>query len=336
MAVLITGGLGYIGSHTAVELLNKGRDIVIIDDLYNSKIVVKNRIEEITGREVKFYNIDLLDIEKVEKVFQENYIDSVIHFAAYKAVGESTREPLKYYYNNMTSMFSVLKTMKKYKVNDFIFSSSATVYGMNNIMPVKEYFPLSVTNPYGRTKLMGEEVLRDLYNSDNSWNIGILRYFNPVGAHESGLIGEDPNGIPSNIMPYISKVAVGELKVVSVFGDDYDTPDGTGVRDYIHVVDIAKGHIAVLDKLKKKPGLVTYNLGTGKGYSVLELIRAFSKASGIDIPYKIVGRREGDVAKCYSDPNKANKELGWFAKKVIEEMCKDSWNWQKNNPKGYI
>ena len=335
MAVLVTGGLGYIGSHTAVELLNMGREVVVIDNLYNSKIVVKDRIEEITGKKIKYYNIDLLDREKVEEVFKENNIDSVINFAGYKAVGESSEIPLEYYDNNLTGALVVLKTMKKYNVRNFIFSSSATVYGSSKIMPLKEDFPLSVTNPYGRTKLITEDILRDLYKSDNSWNIGILRYFNPVGAHESGLIGEDPNGIPNNLMPYITKVAIGELAKVNVFGNDYDTVDGTGVRDYIHVVDLAKGHIKTLEALEKNPGLVTYNLGTGNGYSVLQLIEAFSKASGVEIPYEIVGRRQGDVAECYSDPSKANKELNWKAEKGIDDMCKDSWRWQSKNPKGY-
>lgn len=335
MSVLITGGLGYIGSHTAVELLKTGRDVVVIDNLYNSKIVVKDRIEEITNKKIKFYNIDLLDREKVDKVFQENNIDSAINFAGYKAVGESSEIPLEYYDNNLTSALVVLKTMKKYNVKNFIFSSSATVYGNSKVMPLKEDFPLSVTNPYGRTKLMTEDILRDLYKSDKSWNIGILRYFNPLGADESGLIGEDPNGIPNNLMPYITKVAIGELEKVNVFGNDYDTVDGTGVRDYIHVVDLAKGHVKTLEALDKNPGLVTYNLGTGKGYSVLQLINAFSKASGVEIPYEIVGRRQGDVAECYSDPSKANKELGWKAEKDIDDMCQDSWRWQSKNPKGY-
>ena len=335
MAVLVTGGLGYIGSHATIELLNIGRDVVVIDNLYNSKIVVKDRIEEITGKTIKYYNIDLLDREKVDEVFKENNIDSVINFAGYKAVGESSEIPLEYYDNNLTGALVVLKTMKKYNVKNFIFSSSATVYGSSKVMPLKEDFPLSVTNPYGRTKLITEDILRDLYKSDNSWNIGILRYFNPVGAHESGLIGEDPNGIPNNLMPYITKVAIGELEKVNVFGNDYDTVDGTGVRDYIHVVDLAKGHIKALEALEKNPGLVTYNLGTGKGYSVLQLIEAFSKASGVEIPYEIVGRRQGDVAECYSDPSKANKELGWKAEKGIDDMCRDSWRWQSKNPKGY-
>ena len=335
MAVLVTGGLGYIGSHTTVELLNMGREVVVIDNLYNSKIVVKDRIEEITGKKIKYYNIDLLDREKVEEVFKENNIDSVINFAGYKAVGESSEIPLEYYDNNLTGALVVLKTMKKYNVRNFIFSSSATVYGSSKIMPLKEDFPLSVTNPYGRTKLITEDILRDLYKSDNSWNIGILRYFNPVGAHESGLIGEDPNGIPNNLMPYITKVAIGELSKVNVFGNDYDTVDGTGVRDYIHVVDLAKGHIKTLEALEKNPGLVTYNLGTGNGYSVLQLIEAFSKASGVEIPCEIVGSRQGDVAECYSDPSKANKELNWKAEKGIDDMCKDSWRWQSKNPKGY-
>ena len=338
MSVLITGGLGYIGSHTTIELLNEGHEVVIIDNLSNSKEIVKDRIKEITGKDVRLHKIDLLDEEKVEEVFKENNIDSVIHFAAFKAVGESVSMPIEYYHNNLTSTLVLLKLMKKYGVKNFVFSSSATVYGAAEEMPVTEETPLAylgVTNPYGRSKLMIEDMLRDLYKADDSMNIAILRYFNPVGAHESGLIGEDPNGIPNNLMPYITKVAVGELKELSVFGDDYDTIDGTGVRDYIHVVYLAKGHIKALDKLNTNSGLITYNLGTGNGYSVLELIKAFSKASGREIPYKIVERRSGAVAVCYADSSKANRELGWKAEKNIEEMCRDSWRWQSKNPKGY-
>ncbi|MBD7910223.1 UDP-glucose 4-epimerase GalE [Clostridium cibarium] len=335
MAVLISGGLGYIGSHTSIEILEAGMDVIIVDNLFNSKELVKDRIEQITKKKVTYYNIDETDEESLEVVFKENKIDSVIHFAALKAVGESVEKPLEYYYNNLISTLVILKLMKKYDVKDFIFSSSATVYGNAEVMPIKEDFSLSVTNPYGRTKLIIEDMLRDIYYADNTWNIGILRYFNPVGAHISGLIGEEPNGIPNNLMPYITKVAIGELKEVSVFGNDYDTVDGTGVRDYIHVVDLAKGHVKALQKLASKPGLVTYNLGTGKGYSVIELINAFSKASGKDIPYKIVGRRAGDVASCYADPTKANVELSWKAEKDINDMCKDSWRWQNSNPDGY-
>ena len=335
MSVLVTGGMGYIGSHTTVELLKAGKDVIIIDNLCNSSIVVKDRIKEITGKDVKFYNIDLADKEAVEKVFEENSIESVIDFAALKAVGESVKNPLEYYMNNMVSFLVLLDIMKKNNVKNLVFSSSATVYGDAKTMPILESFPLTATNPYGRTKLMAEEILRDLAASDSSWNIAILRYFNPIGAHESGIIGEDPNGIPDNLMPYITKVAVGELKELSVFGNDYDTIDGTGVRDYIHVVDIAIGHIRALEKLETNSGLVTYNLGTGNGFSVLQLVKAFSKASGKEIPYKIAPRRAGDVAICYADPSKANRELNWKAEKSLEQMCEDSWRWQKNNPKGY-
>ncbi|WP_346928543.1 UDP-glucose 4-epimerase GalE [Clostridium sp.] len=335
MAVLVTGGMGYIGSHTTVELLKEGYEVVIVDNLSNSKELVKDRIKAITGKEPKFYKYDVLNKEDMDKVFSENTIDSVIHFAGFKAVGESVAKPLEYYHNNLTSTFVLLELMRKYGVKNFVFSSSATVYGDAKIIPITEDSPLSATNPYGRTKLMLEEILRDLYSSDNSWNIALLRYFNPVGAHESGTIGEDPCGIPNNLMPFITKVAIGELKELSVFGDDYDTPDGTGVRDYIHVVDLAKGHLKALEKLKTNSGLVTYNLGTGNGYSVLDIVKAFSEASGREIPYKITARRPGDIATCYSDPRKANEELGWKAEKGIKEMCEDSWRWQSQNPKGY-
>lgn len=335
MAVLVTGGMGYIGSHTTVELLKEGYEVVIVDNLSNSKELVKDRIKAITGKEPKFYKYDVLNKEDMDKVFSENAIDSVIHFAGFKAVGESVAKPLDYYHNNLTSTFVLLELMRKYGVKNFVFSSSATVYGDAKIIPITEEAPLSATNPYGRTKLMLEEILRDLYSSDNSWNIALLRYFNPVGAHESGTIGEDPCGIPNNLMPFITKVAIGELKELSVFGDDYDTPDGTGVRDYIHVVDLAKGHLKALEKLKTNSGLVTYNLGTGNGYSVLDIVKAFSEASGREIPYKITARRPGDIATCYSDPRKANEELGWTAEKGIKEMCEDSWRWQSKNPKGY-
>lgn len=336
MSILVTGGMGYIGSHTSVELLNAGEDVIVIDNLSNSKEIVKERIEEITGKKLKLYKIDLTDKNAVENVFKENKIEAVMDFAALKAVGESISHPLEYYNNNLTSILIVLELMKKYSVRNLVFSSSATVYGNADVMPVnEEYLPLSVTNPYGRTKLIAEDILRDLSSSDSWWNIAILRYFNPIGAHESGIIGEDPSGVPSNIMPYITEVAIGTLKEVSIFGNDYDTPDGTGVRDYIHVVDIAEGHVKALEILKKNSGLVTYNLGTGTGYSVLQLIETFKKVSGVNIPYKIVGRRAGDVAVCYADSSKANRELNWKAKRGLEEMCRDSWAWQVKNPNGY-
>lgn len=335
MAILVTGGLGYIGSHTCVELINEGHKVVVVDNLSNSKELVKDRIKEITGSDIIFYKMDLLDNDGLKKVFSENDIDSVIHFAALKAVGESTVIPLEYYKNNLVSTLVLLETMKKYNVKKLVFSSSATVYGDCKTVPCHEECPLSVTNPYGRTKLMIEEILGDLYKSDNTWDICILRYFNPVGAHKSGLIGEEPNGIPNNLMPYITKVAIGELKELSVFGNDYDTHDGTGVRDYIHVVDLAIGHIKALEKLKTNPGLVIYNLGTGRGYSVLDLLNSFSKVSGREIAYKIIERRPGDVAECYADPSKANNELGWRANYEIEEMCEDSWRWQTKSSQVY-
>lgn len=335
MAVLVSGGMGYIGSHTTVELLNAGFDVVIADDLSNSKELVKDRIEKITGKTTKFYKVDLTNEEEAEKVFLENDIDSVIHFAAFKAVGESVEKPLEYYYNNITSALVMLRLMRKYNCKNFVFSSSATVYGDAKIVPITEDSPLSATNPYGRTKLMIEDMLRDIAKADPKLNVAILRYFNPVGAHKSGTIGEDPNGIPNNLMPYITKVAVGELKKLRVFGNDYPTHDGTGVRDYIHVVDLAQGHVKALEKLKTNPGLVTYNLGTGNGYSVLDVVKAFAEASGRDIPYEIVDRRPGDIATCYADPKLANEELGWSAERGIKEMCEDSWRWQSNNPKGY-
>lgn len=334
MAILITGGLGYIGSHSAIELLNNGYEIVIADNLYNSKLDVLDKIKKITDKIPKFYKIDLLDEQAVESIFKENDIEATIHFAAFKAVGESCTIPIEYYHNNITSTLVVLKAMKKYKVKKFVFSSSATVYGEAKSMPIKEDFPLSVTNPYGRTKLMIEDILRDTYKADSSWGITILRYFNPIGAHESGEIGENPNGIPNNLMPYITKVATGELKELKIFGDDYKTKDGTGVRDFIHVVDIARGHIKALERLKNKSGIFTYNLGTGNGYSVLEIVKTFEKVNNIQIPYRIVDRREGDIAICYADSSKSNRELGWVAEKSLEEMCKDSWRWQINNSSG--
>ncbi|MBM7833069.1 UDP-glucose 4-epimerase GalE [Clostridium sardiniense] len=330
MNILVTGGIGYIGSHTIIELLkDSNNQIIVIDNLINSRIEIKDIIEEISMRNIKFYNIDLTDFNGINEVFNNEDIDSVIHFAALKAVGESVEKPLEYYNNNIIGTLNLLIAMKKHNVKKFIFSSSATVYGDSDIMPVYEELPImTATNPYGRTKTMIEDILRDIYISDRSWDIVLLRYFNPVGAHESGLIGELPNGIPSNLMPYISKVADGELDYVRVFGNDYDTPDGTGVRDYIHVVDLAKGHVSAMKKLKNGSGLNTYNLGTGQGYSVLEIINAFSKASSKKIPYKIVDRRAGDIATSYANPSKAKNELGWCAEKSLEDMCKDFWKWQ--------
>ena len=335
MSVLVTGGAGYIGSHTTIELIEAGHEVIIVDDFSNSNPVVIERIEELSGKKVKFYEIDITDKEKLETVFKENKIDSVIHFAAYKAVGESVEKPLEYYINNLTSTLVVLDLMREYGVKKFVFSSSATVYGDPVKNPILEDFDLSVTNPYGRTKLMIEDMLRDICKADKSLDVAILRYFNPVGAHKSGRIGEEPNGIPNNLMPYITKVAIGSLKELNVFGDDYPTHDGTGVRDYIHVVDLARGHVKALDKLSENPGLVTYNLGTGNGYSVLDLVKAFSKVSNREIPYKIVERRAGDIAMCYADPSKAEKELGWKAEYGIDDMCQDSWRWQSQNPNGY-
>ena len=321
--ILVTGGMGYIGSHTVVELLN------------NSSILVKDRIKKITNKDFKFYNVDVTDKESLKKVFEENKIDSIIHFAAFKAVGESVEKPLEYYENNLVGALVVFELMKEFNVNNFVFSSSATVYGKPKSCPIKEDFSLSTTNPYGATKLMIEDIMRDLSKADKNLNLVILRYFNPIGAHESGLIGEEPKGIPNNLMPYITKVAVGQLNELSVFGDDYDTKDGTGVRDYIHVVDLAKGHVASIKKLEENPGLLTYNLGTGEGYSVLDLVKAFEKVNNIKIPYKIIDRRPGDIDMCYADPTKAFDELGWKAEFGIERMCEDSWTWQSNNPNGY-
>ena len=335
MSVLVTGGAGYIGSHTTIELVEAGYEVIIVDDFSNSNPVVIERIEELLGKKVKLYEIDITDKEKLEVVFKENKIDAVIHFAAYKAVGESVEKPLEYYINNLTSTLVVLDLMREYSVKKFVFSSSATVYGDPIRNPILEDFDLSVTNPYGRTKLMIEDMLRDICKADKTLDVAILRYFNPVGAHKSGRIGEEPNGIPNNLMPYITKVAIGSLKELSVFGDDYPTHDGTGVRDYIHVVDLARGHVKALDKLSENPGLVTYNLGTGNGYSVLDLVKAFSKASNREVPYKIAERRAGDIAMCYADPSKAEVELGWKAEYGIDDMCQDSWRWQSQNPNGY-
>ena len=328
MAVLVTGGAGFIGSHTAVELLNAGKEIVILDNFSNSKPQSLEAIKKITGKDFKFYEMDYLDREKLEKLFEENEIDSVLNFAGFKAVGESVEKPIEYYTNNISGALVLLDTMKKYGVKKFVFSSSATVYGEPERIPITEDCKTGgTTNPYGTSKLFIEQILKDIYNSDNTWDIAILRYFNPVGAHESGLIGEEPQGIPNNLMPYVARVAAGKLKELSVFGNDYDTPDGTGVRDYIHVVDLAKGHIKALEKLEKEgKGLYIYNLGTGKGYSVLDMVNAFEKSTGKKVAYKIAPRRAGDIATCYSDPTKAKEELGWEAIKTLDEMCKDSWN----------
>ena len=335
MHILVTGGAGYIGSHTCVLLLNAGYEVTVLDNLDNSSVVSLERVEELTGKKLKFYEVDLLDYEATNKVFEENKFDAVIHFAGLKAVGESVSMPLRYYHNNITGTLNLCDIMSKHNVKKLVFSSSATVYGDPHTVPIKEDFPLSATNPYGQTKLMIEYILKDLYKSDNEWDIAILRYFNPVGSHESGRIGEDPSGIPNNLMPYISQVAIGKLECLSVFGGDYDTKDGTGVRDYIHVVDLANGHLKALNKIQEDVGVVIYNLGTGTGYSVLDMVKAFSKASGVDVKYKIVDRRPGDIASCYADPSKAKNELGFEATHTLEDMCRDLWKWQTQNPNGY-
>ncbi|MBS4205813.1 UDP-glucose 4-epimerase GalE [Lederbergia citrea] len=335
MAILITGGAGYIGSHTCIELLNAGYEIVVVDNYINSKPESLKRVSEITGRDIKVYNVDLLNKKSLEKVFIENTIDAVIHFAGLKAVGESVQTPLLYYEQNIIGTLKLCNLMKKHHVKNLVFSSSATVYGTPEYIPISEDSELRAMNPYGRTKRMIEEMLADLYGSDPSWSIALLRYFNPIGAHESGLIGEAPNGIPNNLMPYITQVAIGKLKELNVYGNGYPTIDGTGIRDYIHVVDLAKGHLKALENVIGKTGVEPYNLGTGKGYSVLEVIAAFGKASSVTIPFKIVSPRPGDIAVCYADPTKAKQELGWTAEKGLEEMCADSWRWQSNNPNGY-
>lgn len=335
MSVLVTGGAGYIGSHTVIDLVNNGFEPVIADNLCNSKMEAVRRVRKLCGKDVKFYEYDLCDIDKVRDIFEKEDIDCVIHFAGLKAVGESCRLPLEYYRNNLINTLNLLQVMKEKGVRNFVFSSSATVYGQPKSVPIKEDFELSVTNPYGRTKLMIEDMLRDLYKADSSWNIALLRYFNPIGAHKSGTIGEDPNGIPNNLMPYITQVAIGKLKELSVFGNDYPTPDGTGVRDYIHVLDLAHAHALAVKKLATAPGLVTYNLGTGNGYSVLDIVKAFEKASGKAVPYKIVGRRSGDIAECYADASLAKKEMGFECAYGLKDMCEDSWRWQSNNPDGY-
>lgn len=335
MAILVTGGAGYIGSHTTVELLNAGHEVVIVDNFSNSKPEVLNRIKEITGKSFSFYEIDVLDKAALETVFVKHTIEAVIHFAGYKAVGESVSKPLKYYHNNLTSTFILTDLMEKYDVKKLVFSSSATVYGMNNVSPLTEDLPLSTTNPYGTTKMMIEQILQDVYAADPSWSIALLRYFNPIGAHESGRIGEDPNGIPNNLMPYITQVAVGKREQLSVFGGDYATSDGTGVRDYIHVVDLAEGHLKAFEKILSTKGIEAYNLGTGIGYSVLDVVGNFEKATGKKVPYTIVDRRPGDIATCYSDASKAAIKLDWKAEHSLEDMCRDSWKWQENNPNGY-
>ncbi|MBO6263494.1 MAG: UDP-glucose 4-epimerase GalE [Clostridia bacterium] len=333
--VLVTGGAGYIGSHTAIELINAGYDVVIVDNLYNSKKEAVRRVEKIVGRSIKFYVADICDKDAMREIFKENDFSAVINFAGYKAVGESVRKPLEYYENNIGGMIALLDVMREFNCKNLVFSSSATVYGNPHTVPITEDFPLSTTNPYGSTKLFIEYILKDLAKSDPEFNIAILRYFNPVGAHPSGMIGEDPNGIPNNLCPYITKVLVGQLEKVHVFGADYPTKDGTGVRDFIHVVDLAKGHVLAVRKLLDKSGLFVVNLGTGRGYSVLEMIAAFSKAAGKEIPYVIEGRRAGDIAECYADPTLAYKLLGFKAEKTLDDMCADSWRWQKNNPDGY-
>lgn len=335
MSILVTGGTGYIGSHTCLELLQAGYDVVVVDNLSNSKREVLNRIFDISGKKVSFYKADLLDADALELIFSQNRIEAVMHFAGLKAVGESVAKPLLYYHNNITGSVTLCEVMARHAVKRLVFSSSATVYGVPESVPITESFSTCATNPYGRTKLIIEEILRDLNSADKGWSIAILRYFNPIGAHESGAMGEDPKGIPNNLMPFISQVAVGKLDRLKIFGNDYDTHDGTGVRDYIHVMDLAKGHIKAMEKITNDVGVETYNLGTGKGCSVLELVKAFEKVTGQRIPYTIVDRRPGDIAVCYADPSLAEAILGWKAVKNIDDMCWDSWNWQKKNPNGY-
>ena len=336
MTILVTGGAGYIGSHTCVELLNAGYDVVIIDNLYNSNQKAVDRIEEITGKKVKFYPDDMMDRAAVKRVFDENKIDAVIHFAGLKAVGESVHKPIEYYRTNIGSTLNLTDEMRAHDCKNIIFSSSATVYGDPVEIPITENCPKGTcTNPYGWTKWMQEQILTDIHTADPEWNVILLRYFNPIGAHKSGLIGEDPKGIPNNLLPYVAQVAIGKLPEINVFGNDYDTPDGTGVRDYIHVVDLARGHVKAIERFAKKDGVFICNLGTGHGYSVLDVIHAFEKACGKELPYVIRERRPGDIATCYSSPAKAEKELGWTAEFDLEDMCRDSWNWQQKNPNGY-
>ncbi len=333
--ILVTGGAGFIGRHTCVELLNAGYEVCVCDNLSNSKEESLKRVKQITGKDLKFYKTDILDYDGLDKIFTENDIEAVIHFAGLKAVGESCEIPMKYYHNNITGTLILCEVMQKHNVKKIVFSSSATVYGNPHTVPITEDFPLSTTNPYGATKHMIERILTDIYHSDNEWSIALLRYFNPVGAHESGLIGEDPNGIPNNLVPYIAKVAQGKLEKLNVFGDDYPTKDGTGVRDYIHVVDLSLGHIKALEKVSSTTGVGAYNLGTGTGYSVLEMLKAYEKASGKEIPYVIAPRRDGDIAECYANPEKSKKELNWEAKLGLDKMCEDSWNFNLKNPNGY-
>ncbi len=335
MAILNTGGAGYIGSHTCIELMSAGYDVVVVDNLFNSSDASLERVEKITGKKPKFYKEDVRDKEALRKIFTENNIEAVIHFAGLKAVGESVRMPIEYYNNNLISTISLLEVMREFNCKSLVFSSSATVYGVATEVPLKEGMPLGATNPYGRTKYFIEEILRDVFVSDNTWSIALLRYFNPIGAHESGTIGEDPKGIPNNLMPYISQVAVGKLEKLHVFGNDYDTVDGTGVRDYIHVVDLAYGHVKAVEWALKNEGCEAINLGTGNGISVLELKDAFEKASGAKVPYVVDPRRPGDLAEVYADASKARELLGWEAKRGVKEMCEDTWRWQKNNPNGY-
>ncbi len=335
MNILVTGGAGYIGSHTSLVLLEAGHDIVVVDNLVNSKEESLKRVEELTGKKLTFYKVDLLDRESLEKVFEKHSIQAVIHFAGLKAMGESIYMPLEYFHNNVTGTLTLLNVMKKYGVRDIVFSSTAGVYGEPKTVPITEEFQVSVLNPYARSKLMIEDILRDLFRAESQWNIILLRYFNPVGAHSSGRIGEDPKGTPNNLMPYVAQVAVGLHPYLRVWGNDYATPDGTGVRDYIHVMDLAEGHVKALEKLATKPGVVVYNLGTGRGYSVMEVLHAFEKACGHDIPFEVMERRPGDAATSYADPSKANRELNWYAKRTIEEMCADAWRWQSQNPNGF-
>ncbi|HEP1802437.1 TPA: UDP-glucose 4-epimerase GalE [Streptococcus suis] len=335
MSILVTGGAGYIGSHTVVELLKLGKEVVIVDNLSNSSILVLDRIETITGKRPTFYELDVADKEALRQVFENENIEAAIHFAGYKAVGESVEKPVMYYENNIMSTLALVEVMAEFGVKKIVFSSSATVYGLNNPSPLVETMPTSATNPYGYTKVMLEQILRDVEVADKEWSIALLRYFNPIGAHESGLIGEDPAGIPNNLMPFIAQVAVGKREELSVFGNDYDTIDGTGVRDYIHVIDLALGHIKALEKISTTAGVHTYNLGSGQGTSVLELVQAFEKVNGVPVPYKIVDRRPGDVATCYANADKALAELNWKTEKTIEDMCRDTWNWQSKNPNGY-
>lgn len=335
MNILLAGGAGYIGSHTCIELISAGHTVVIADNLCNSKKEAVKRVEKIVGQEIPFYEINVCDHDALRKVFSENKIDAVIHFAGLKAVGESCEKPLMYYRNNLDSTLTLLEVMKEFGCHDFVFSSSATVYGIPKTVPLVETMPTSCTNPYGWTKLMTEQILQDVTKTDHELSVVLLRYFNPIGAHESGTIGENPNGIPNNLMPYITQVAVGKLKELGVFGNDYPTPDGTGVRDYIHVVDLAKGHVKAIDYADAHKGTEIFNLGTGVGYSVLDIVKTFSKVNNVEIPYQIKPRRAGDIAECYADPTKAKEVLGWTAEKTLEDMCRDSWNWQKKNPKGY-